>query len=370
MRPLFWGRKRGEVRVGIEGIGVVGGFGCGLSDMAAALAEGRGRAEFFSMATLQGEIRVPMLPADTSALAGMVDPRALRRTDHHTRMALLGCRMALSDAGITDPLPESLGIIVATGYGSTCNTFDFQELCTEGDIRSFSPIRFSNSVHNAAGAHIAAFLKVRGPNLSVNQFDLSIPLAFLTADHWLTEGRVERVLVGGVDDFARITAFHRQCRFPEDRDSNSGPVPAAVGEGSVFFLLSGKTDRPSRYGVVQEVSTGSGHGRLPTVSSEDVCFIGADGLSSGEAGYGRWVPGPAAVYGHLYGNLPVGMGFDIAVAALSLQEGRIYPSTAGGVPLAEGPELILEPRVLETDRIQCLKLGGAGGYGRVVLAKG
>ena len=358
------------MKVAIDGIGVVGGFGCGLSDMAAALAGGRSRAELFSMATLQGEIRVPMLTADTSALAGLVDRRSLRRTDHHTRMALLGCQTALSDAGITDSLTDSLGIIVATGYGSTCNTFDFQELCTEGDIRGFSPIQFSNSVHNAAGAHIAAFLKTRGPNLSINQFDLSIPLAFLTAEHWLAEERVERVLVGGVDDFARITAFHRQCRFPEDTPSDSCPIPAAVGEGSVFFLLSRKADRPSRYGVIQEVSTGSGHGPLPKIASEDICFIGADGLSSGEAGYGRWVSGPAAVYGHLYGNLPVGMGFDIAVAALSLQEGKIYPSTAGGVPLPEGPELILEPRVLETDRIQCLKLGGAGGYGRVILKKG
>lgn len=356
--------------VGIDGIGVVGGFGCGLSDMAAALAEGRGRAEMFSMSTLRGEIRVPMLLADTSPLEGMVDRRALRRTDHHTRMALLGCQMALADAGITDFPTESLGVIVATGYGSTCNTFDFQELCTEGDIRSFSPIQFSNSVHNAAGAHIAAFLKTRGPNLSINQFDLSIPLAFLTAEHWLEEERVERVLVGGVDDFARITAFHRHCRFPEDQDSNSGPLPAAVGEGSVFFLLSRKNDRPSRYGEVRAVSTGSAAESMPEISSEAVCFIGADGLSPGEAEYGRWVPGPSAVYGHLYGNLPVGMGFDIAIAALSLREGKMHPSTAGGVPLSKGPELIREPRVLKTDRIQCLKLGGSGGYGRVVLAKG
>ena len=358
------------MRVGIDGIGVVGGFGCGLSDMASALAEGRGRAESYSMATLQGEIQVPMLPADTSLLEGMVDRRALRRTDHHTRMALLGCQMALADSGIIDLSAVSMGIIVATGYGSTCNTFDFQELCTEGDMRSFSPIQFSNSVHNAAGAHIAAFLKVRGPNLSINQFDLSIPLAFLTAEHWLAEERVERVLVGGVDDFSRITAFHRHCRFPEGRPSNSGPIPPAVGEGSVFFLLSRKAERPFRYGTVRAVATGSGAESLPEISSEAVCFIGADGLSSGEAEYGRWVSGPAAAYGHLYGNLPVGMGFDVAIAALSLREGKIYPSTAGGVPLPNGPDLIPDTVPLLSDRIHCLKLGGAGGYGMVVLEKG
>lgn len=363
--------------VSIDGIGAVGGFGCGISDLAAALESGRNPAESFSMATLQGEIRVPMLLADTARLSGMVDRRALRRTDAHTRMALLGCVLALADAGIVDPAPESLGIIVATGYGSTCNTFDFQDLCTEGDIRKFSPIRFSNSVHNAAGAHIAAFLKTRGPNLSINQFDLSIPTAFLTARHWLAEGRVERVLAGGVDDFARIMAYHRHCRFPEDGFGGNGenrPVPAVIGEGSVFFLLSQKTAQkthgPSRHGFVREVSAGSGFGPMPVIPREEVCFIGADGLSEGEAGYGRWVPGPAACYAHLYGNLPVGMGFDIAAAALSLGAGKVYPSTGGGVPLPEGPDLIQTARPLNSDRIHCLKIGAAGGYGQVVLEKG
>jgi 3-oxoacyl-[acyl-carrier-protein] synthase II len=350
----------------IDGMGVVGGFGCGISDLAAGMEEGRSPAKSFPLSTVHGEIQVPMLLADTAVLSTMADRRTLRRIDHHTRMALLACLLAMEDAGISDPSAESLGIIVATGYGSTCNTFDIQELCPAADMRSFSPIQFSNSVHNAAGAHIAAVLRSRGPNLSINQFDLSIPMAFLTAGHWLAEGRVDRVLVGGVDDFARIMAYHRHCRYSGPQAGDASPAPAAVGEGSAFFLVSGHGGGQDGVGVAWAES---GFSDAPKIPGSDLCVVGADGFSRGEEAYGRCLSGPAACYTHLYGHLPVAMAFDVAAAVLSLRAGRVYASAGGGVPLPAGPELILKTRPLETGQIHCLKIGAAGGYGRVVLEK-
>lgn len=347
-------------------MGLVGGFGCGVSDFAAGMEQGLSPAKIFPLSTVYGEIQVPMLLADTAVLSQKADRRALRRIDHHTRMALLACLLALEDAGISEPAAESMGIIVATGYGSTCNTFDVQELCPAADVRSFSPIQFSNSVHNAAGAHIAALLRSRGPNLSINQFDLSIPMAFLTAEHWLAEGRVQRVLVGGVDDFARVMAYHRHCRFSGRPAGGSLPAAAAVGEGSAFFVLS---EHAGGQGGVSVALAESGFSDVPEIPGLDLCLVGADGFSPGEEIYGRCVSGPAASYAHLYGHLPVGMGFNIAAAALCLRAGKVYASAGGGVPLTDGPGLISETRSFESGKIHCLKIGAAGGYGRVVLEK-
>ena len=58
----------------------------------------------------------------------------MRRIDHYIRMALLASFLALEDAGLLASKPDRMGIIVATGYGATCNTFDFQHsVITDSD---------------------------------------------------------------------------------------------------------------------------------------------------------------------------------------------------------------------------------------------
>ena len=72
----------------IEGLGVVSTAGNGLGALA-----GAGRA------ALGGRGAPRAVLADTEALSGHLPPRALRRTDHFTRMTLLAAYMALEDAG-------------------------------------------------------------------------------------------------------------------------------------------------------------------------------------------------------------------------------------------------------------------------------
>ena len=376
------GSKIGTLRMAIQGIGVVGGFGCGTEALAAALSAGRTETRPVSIPTIHETVETEGFFADTAPLAEFVSKRALRRLPHHTRMALLGGTLALQDADVEPPLDDRTAIVVASGYGSTCNTFDFQGLSIEDDIRRFSPIQFSNSVHNAAGAHIAVVFRAHGPNISINQLDLSLPAALRTAGIWLAEGRADRVLVGGVDEFSRVMAYHRHRLIAS---GTADPVP--VGEGAAFFVLTGADGTPSPYGFLRNPETGAGRD-APTIPEGTVVFRNAYGFREAEEASGLErdsaaggkspgdIPGNGtafsrdlgdsdAIFTHLYGHLPVGMGFDIAAAAIGHRAGRIpdgknpWPGETAGADGTPG----------RTPPVVCVRNGAAGGWGRVVVER-
>ena len=358
----------------IKGIGAVGGFGNGVSALQHSLATGRSHIQDVSLETSNGPISVPALLADTTSIQNYVGKRELRRIDHYIRMALLGSFLALEDAGLLDTKPDRMGIIVATGYGATCNTFDFQHsVITAGDPCG-SPTKFTNSVHNAAAAHISIVLRELGPNLSISHFDMSMPSALLNAVQWLEEERVDWVLVGGVDEFCKVLGYYWHCRYNSPDDGQAGTAPQTgrqviVGEGSCFFVLARENKPTSPYGCIEDVQLGNferGNIRLPEKAA---VFQGADGFSDCEARYAQLVSADRCIanYTALYGALPVGMAFDAAIAALSLQTGKILLPQDSCV--LEKPEVNGQAgkKNLTENRICCLKLGAAGAYGLVTL---
>ncbi len=352
------------MRAAIWGVGAVGGFGCGIADLASALKQGASPVKTVRINTIEASFDAPGLLADTAPLADRVDRRFLRRTEHLTRIALLGCLLASED-GRRHNAPEGnrRGIILGTGYGSTCNAFDFKGLAAESDIRQFSPISFSNSVHNAAIAHIATILKENGPGLAINHFDMSVPLALMTACQWLDAGRVDSVLVGGADEYSRIMACHRR-RLPAPGTPTTDPI--IVGEGSAFFLLTRPTDRPPPYGYIESATTRVMNRQPPEPVGDAVYFVGVDGFNPAADQHARRIGKTAAVgvYSPLYGQLPAGTAFDVAVAALSVKTGIVYPSVRGVSTVGE----MKAAQNLGDRRIHCVKPGAAGEWGIVSLA--
>jgi hypothetical protein len=105
---------------------------------------------------------------------------------------------------------------------------------------------------------------------------------------------------------------------------------------------------------------------LPTLPEADHYLIGADGFGNRDADYAHLLPTgrPAAAYGHLYGVLPVGMAFDLAVAALCLESGQTF--SGAGLPALAGARrgaAALRPSA----RLCCLKLGAEQGFGWATL---
>ena len=360
------------MKASIEGIGVLGGFGCGLNQLETALTGYPPQPQSISLETSDGSIEIPALLAETSRLTDFVSKRNLRRIGHYIRMALLASYTALEDAGLSRRQGNRMGIIVATGYGATCNTFDFQHSIINNADPCGSPTVFANSVHNAAAANISIFLKEMGPNLSLSHYDMSIPSAFVTALQWLEEKRVDTVLVGGVDEYCKVLGYYWHCQQHPDSRAR-GPVAESdiIGEGACFFVLSRNVDDPKPYGVIETVRLGHGRAARSDFPENTVFYLNVDGYSECDQKYATVVPpaAPVATHTHIFGGTPIGMGFEIAIAALSQKSGRIFASAEIDRGLKNGGQLIRRRQDLKNRRICCLKLGAGDAYGWITLSQ-
>jgi 3-oxoacyl-[acyl-carrier-protein] synthase II len=354
------------VKAQIRGIGAVGGFGSGIDSLESALINGGVAPQWIEFETTRGQLRVPGYRADTSALTEFVSIRVLRRMAHNSRMALTAAFAALADAAMMDSQQRGrLGIIVATGYGATCNNFDFQHLSDDGSDFSGSPTKFSNSVHNAAAANISIALSDRGPNHSVSHLSMSFPSALLTALQWLREDRVDTVLIGGVDEFSKALAYARQLMPVTNSDEPQRPL---IGEGASFFVLSSaQASSASPYGVIEHVCVEHAPRDSVLVPNAAAHILAVQELTLPGRISDRLPPDARlAAYAHLYGIIPVAAAFDLAVAALSLKLGTLFPS----MPLPDNaamPNIIRTAQPLKHGSICCFQSGVRSTFGWITI---
>jgi len=350
------------MKVLITGIGVIGGFGCGARSLEEAIIH---QNPFISAPPQgcsgpEGPPVTPELMANTSLLGRFVPPKALRRVDHYSQMAILAAYLALQDAkqntGMDAAMPEPMGVIVATGMGPTAGTLDSQSPDADPADLRLSPIQFSNSVHNAAAAYISMLLKIRGSNVSINQYDMSVPLAFQTALDWLEEGRTASVLVGGVDCFSK-GLYDASLSMQNRKDVNGGWRPIPVGEGSAFFVLTLSGAKETRYPFIHDVRIG--HCLQDMTLPSNALFL-HDG--TGEAADLIGSATRQAIFSDIYGVFPSSMALDLATAALLLKREKGQNLLLPHFDF--GPDLITNPRIC------CLKKGVAGNIGWIDIRQG
>jgi 3-oxoacyl-[acyl-carrier-protein] synthase II len=365
---------RGTDRIVIEGIGVVGGFGCGVRDFSRALTGSSCPPGTLALSTGSGPVTIPAFRADVSRLEEFLPARALRRIDHFSRLGLLGSHLALADAGLPEADRTRLGIVIASGYGAAGMTYAFlKSFINDGDIGA-SPTCFSNSVHNSAAAHISIQLGAKGPNLTVSDVHLSVPSALATARIWLAEERVQRVLFGAVDELSELTGYILYRTRDASPTASMTPLRTEVetsipGEGAAFLLLARESASRGGYCTLDASTTG----RLPIPGfpfpEPGLLVLGADGCLGSGRRYAEVAQNArVACYTPLYGSMPAGSAFDLATAALILKGGRVYPSPGGGfrdfpatVPVGGDP--------VGADRISCLTLAEDETYGLTKLGR-
>jgi 3-oxoacyl-[acyl-carrier-protein] synthase II len=352
----------GTDRIVIEGVGVVGGFGCGVSDLARALTGSARSPGTLAFSTGSGTVTIPAFRADVSRLEEFLPVRTLRRIDHFSRLGLLGSYLALADADLPEAERPRLGIIIASGYGATGMTYAFlKSLIEDGDIGA-SPTSFASSVHNSAAAHISIQLGAKGPNLTVSDDHLSVPSALATARIWLAEERVQRVLFGAIDELSDLIGYIRY----RSRTEMEASIP---GEGAAFLLLAREGASRGGYCTLDASTTGN----LPIPGAPfpetGLLILGADGCrASGRRYVAVAQNARVACYTPLYGSMPAGPAFDLAAAALILKGGRVFPSP-GGVLRDFAATVPAGGEPVGADRISCLTLSGDETYGLTTLGK-
>lgn len=358
------------MRMAVKGIGVTGGFGCGVAALSAALESGTSRMEGITVPSAQGPLQLPAFRAPTERLEEFVPKRSLRRIDHYSKMGLLGAHLAIQDAGLLGSDLSRLGVVIASGYGATATTFSFLDsIIGDGDICA-SPTHFANSVHNSAAANISIMLGAKGPSLTVSQFDMSVPSALMSARQWLAEGRVEAVLFGAIDELSDLIGYlwYRQRGPQRDRPIsplNTDEESSVIGEGAAFLLLT-RADKGEGYCAIDSVETGSLYrGRL-ALPEDALLVLGADGRKELGARYRDAIKADSRVacYASLYGSMPAAAAFDLACAALVLQNGSAYR-----IPGAAGCRMDGTGAALETDRVCAVRLAEANEYAKVTLSR-
>lgn len=265
-------------------------------------------------------------PTDTSGLAAFLPVKALRQTDHFTRMALFSAFAALADAGLTPEHLGRIGIILASGYGPVQRTFDFLDSFLEYGPGLASPTAFSLSVHNIPVATLALKLGIRHACSTVCQLEGAVAQGLLTARSWLREGRVDRVLLGAVEERAPMLTALASLSHTEKL-----PLPELpLGEASIFFCLSRNVEA-ANHGSIHNLLSG----KLSSMPAQDSSFAplysGASSPSFPQEDTRFFLTGnihdlPYACYAGVainaqpvYGSLPIGMALDMALACAAAQ---------------------------------------------------
>ncbi len=203
-------------------------------------------------ASLPGECnRLNQPMADTSGLCEFLPKRSLRRIDHFSRMALLSAGKAIGDADPSLFTKDNTGVIFATGFGALKTTFSFLDSYIEKGDKFASPTHFSNSVHNAAAAHVSIAYGITGPNMTISQFDMSFFSALMTAGVWLETEKTDTVLLGTSDAFCDVLGYCIDT-FSSAKETDG----YSFGESAASFLLTREDDN-SKYGYFEDISMGN-----------------------------------------------------------------------------------------------------------------
>jgi 3-oxoacyl-[acyl-carrier-protein] synthase II len=310
----------------ILGMGIVFSCGRGIGRYEEALRQGWQRPEEQDIPGLMKSL--PVYAVSAEALADRDVLKKMRRADKFSKMAVLAASDALHDGGREENRNRT-GVILATAFGAHQTTFDFLDNIIDYGEAQVSPTIFSNSVHNAAVSYITSALDITGPTLTVTRFSFPFQSALQLAETWLLDQRCESVLVGVADQCGEVMRYIYDRKLGTAADGKVRPFhlspasPPVPGEGSVFFLVSGKSPEKA-YCSIDSVDMS---GVSEQNGSSDIDIIDADGTFDGAA-YLKALSSrvPVAAYAPIFGSVMTCSAFHCAAGALMLKRQMLYPN--------------------------------------------
>jgi 3-oxoacyl-[acyl-carrier-protein] synthase II len=191
----------------ITGVGTLGSYGYGLSRLAEALAAGTPRvAEVDRSAHYhrKGQARSAAL-VDGQDLAPWLAPALARRMSPPSKFAVAAARMAREDAGLAEGATSGpVAVVLATSFGPTSFTEKLLRAILAEGPESASPFLFMECVSNAPAAQVAIDCGATGPNVTIVQREAGALIALGRGATAVAQGRVERALVGAVDEMTPL----------------------------------------------------------------------------------------------------------------------------------------------------------------------
>lgn len=380
----------------IHGIGTIFARGRGIAALRNALGQGWVAPYQMEVPFLDGR---PFLEYHVSddILADRDILKKLRRADRLSKMSVLAAHDAMKDSGIEFSDPSRVGIILSTAFGPHETTFQFQDDILEYGDASSSPTVFSHSVHNAAASYMAIALGVRGPTLTLTQFDFSFHEALVLAEIWLDDDICDYVVVGNADECCTVMEYicSQKLALPHDGRitpfSFASPPANIPGEGAAIFVLSNESHQ-SAYCRISGVGVGNS---TPAVDTYDLHLLDAGEMSADDTPYLsmtqpqqvsalsappdntpagitdlRDSPPSAprfAAYSPIYGSMMIGSAFSLATAAIMLKD-----QTAFASPILDNPHkipIVEETKPANLNKLLCSKFDCSGKRADIVVSR-
>jgi 3-oxoacyl-(acyl-carrier-protein) synthase len=135
-----------------------------------------------------------------------IPPLKARKLDRCSQFAVAAAALALQDAGLDRNTlnPERIGITLGCGFGGVANSAEFLTGYFTAGVEGMSPMLFPNTVSNAPASNVSIEYGLKGPNVTQVQRFCSAESALLMACRFISEGRADVMLTGGVDDLTPL----------------------------------------------------------------------------------------------------------------------------------------------------------------------
>jgi len=170
-----------------------------------------------------------------------IKPNLLRRMSGIIRMGVVSARMAMQEANVENPD----AIIVGTGLGCMTDTEKFLSSLINNKETFLTPTSFIQSTHNTVGAQIAVMISCNNYNMTYVNQNIAFETSLLDALMMFEEGKLENVLVGGLDEIiSEIYELKKSINAWKTEPATISNLLSSktrgciAGEGSTFTVLS------------------------------------------------------------------------------------------------------------------------------------
>jgi 3-oxoacyl-[acyl-carrier-protein] synthase II len=243
--------SRGRPRVVITGMGAMSPLGHTAEESWQSLVNGRsglGPITQFDPAdlpvTIAGEVK-DFDPAD------FMNFKEARRMSRASQLAVAAARMAIADAGLPEPLPDSerVGVLVGTGVGGFEVAIEQWDIFRQKGYNRVSPFAMTGYLANMPSHHVSLVAGSLGPINTVVAACATGTQSIGEAMEMIRRGAADTVIAGGVEGLiheAAIAGFARMrvltTTHNDDPEHASKPFDKnrdgfVLSEGSGIMIL-------------------------------------------------------------------------------------------------------------------------------------
>jgi len=240
-----------DTRIVVTGIGVVSPNGIGKDNFWQAVKDGVSGIKditLFDTSSINSKLGGQISDFNPKDILG---PKGLRNLDRTTLLAMTASKLALDDAKLPSPIPESntetYGVSLGSTMGSVWSISEFDKESLREGPRAVNPALFPNTVMNSAASQISIKFNIKGFNTTIASGFTSSIDAVNYAFNLMQNYGYDVVLSGGVEELCEQTykGFYKigalsgsrkntpEISCPFDKRHNG----MIVGEGSAVFIM-------------------------------------------------------------------------------------------------------------------------------------